>query len=394
MNPIIRPFRLSYQLFADPWINLKKKYLPFPELKQPIEDHLESAMSWLRETHRATNYRGSSAAFIYLGGWRPAYPETTGYIAKTFLDYHEFSSKKAYSDEAVMMCDWLIDVQKEDGGINQGSITERDKNPSVVFNTGMVMMGWIAAYKKTKDKKYLEATIRAGDFLVEIRENEQTWLKHCYRNIPHSYHSRVAWPMLELYLLTKEQRYQKTATDIYSWVLDQQKDNGHFNNCSFEGDAQTCNIHGIAYTLRGLLEGFIILKNRDYMDAVLKTSELLLKKFEIKKYLATSYNEKWKPIVKTECLTGIAQLSIIWFKIYELTRDLRFLNAGLNATDLLCFLQNTRSRFKDIRGAIKGSHPIWGKYASYQYPNWATKFFSDALMLRLSITNNLEEKLL
>ena len=28
-----------------------------------------------------------------------------------------------------------------------------------------------------------------------------------------------------------------------------------------------------------------------------------------------------------------------------------------------------------------GSFPVWGRYAPLQYPNWATKFLADALML-------------
>ncbi len=73
--------------------------------------------------------------------------------------------------------------------------------------------------------------------------------------------------------------------------------------------------------------------------------------------------------------------------------DIRYLNAGLDTTDLLCYLQDINSRFKEIRGAIKGSHPISGIYAPLQYPNWATKFFADALILRISLTEDLEEKL-
>ena len=34
-----------------------------------------------------------------------------------------------------------------------------------------------------------------------------------------------------------------------------------------------------------------------------------------------------------------------------------------------------------VRGAIKGSQPIWGRYAPFSYPNWATKFFIDAVLL-------------
>ncbi len=394
MNPITRTLRLSYQIFTDPLANLKRNYLPFPELELPVEKHLELAMNWLRLTHKITEHKGSSAAFSYPKGWQPAYPETTGYMAKTFFDYSEFSSNDEYFREAIMMCDWLIDIQKEDGGINQGSVLLRDKNPSTVFNTGMVMLGWVAAYKKTSDKKYLEALIKAGAFLVKIRKEEGLWLQHCYKNIPHAYHSRVAWAILELYSLTEERKYLDTAQDINNWVLSQQKENGYFENCMFENDQRTCNTHGIAYTLRGLLEGYYILHDEKHLDAVLKTNEVLLRKFETKKFMPTSHNEKWAPIVKTECLTGIAQLSIIWFKIYELTDDIRYLNGALNATDLLGHLQPINSRFKEIKGAVKGSHPIWGKYAPLQYPNWATKFFADAFMQRISVTKDLEEKLL
>jgi hypothetical protein len=34
------------------------------------------------------------------------------------------------------------------------------------------------------------------------------------------------------------------------------------------------------------------------------------------------------------------------------------------------------------RGAIAGSFPIYGRYAPLQYPNWATKFFVDALLAK------------
>jgi hypothetical protein len=51
-------------------------------------------------------------------------------------------------------------------------------------------------------------------------------------------------------------------------------------------------------------------------------------------------------------------------------------------TSLLIFVQ-TRD-FKetsDTLGAIPGSFPIWGRYEPFAFPNWATKFFCDALML-------------
>jgi hypothetical protein len=33
----------------------------------------------------------------------------------------------------------------------------------------------------------------------------------------------------------------------------------------------------------------------------------------------------------------------------------------------------------NLRGGIKGSEPVWRRYASKSFPNWATKFFVDAM---------------
>ncbi len=37
-------------------------------------------------------------------------------------------------------------------------------------------------------------------------------------------------------------------------------------------------------------------------------------------------------------------------------------------------------------GGIAGSVPIWGGYSRFEYPNWAAKFFADALMTKMTDT--------
>ena len=44
-------------------------------------------------------------------------------------------------------------------------------------------------------------------------------------------------------------------------------------------------------------------------------------------------------------------------------------------------IQNLQTPDMNIRGGIKGSHPVNGGYMTWRYPNWAAKFFMDALML-------------
>jgi len=37
-----------------------------------------------------------------------------------------------------------------------------------------------------------------------------------------------------------------------------------------------------------------------------------------------------------------------------------------------------------VRGGIAGSSPIWGDYSRFEYPNWAAKFFADALLMDMT----------
>jgi hypothetical protein len=71
---------------------------------------------------------------------------------------------------------------------------------------------------------------------------------------------------------------------------------------------------------------------------------------------------------------------------------MRFLNVALSIINHLKSTQSLNDRDPDIRGAISGSLPIWGGYGSFAFPNWAGKFFADALMLKLSIAKNLADK--
>jgi hypothetical protein len=74
-------------------------------------------------------------------------------------------------------------------------------------------------------------------------------------------------------------------------------------------------------------------------------------------------------------------MSIIWQMLAERTGDPRYRDAALRAVDFVRARQDCRTPDRDVRGEIKGSHPIWGGYAPWSYPNWAAKFFVDALLL-------------
>lgn len=138
-------------------------------------------------------------------GWNPSYPETTGYIIPTLINYANFLDDEQYTKRALRMADWLLTVQKEDGSIRGGDISST--MGSIVFDVGQVIFGFVSAYKQSKQEKYLAAARKAGDWLVDIQNEDGTWREFSFRSIPHSYHSRVAWSLLELYQFDGEQKY-------------------------------------------------------------------------------------------------------------------------------------------------------------------------------------------
>jgi hypothetical protein len=64
-----------------------------------------------------------------------------------------------------------------------------------------------------------------------------------------------------------------------------------------------------------------------------------------------------------------------------MTGERAYSDGARRALDLLRRLQDCATANANVRGGIKGSHPIWGRYLFGTFPNWAAKFFMDAVMV-------------
>jgi len=361
------------------------------------KDHLKAAMEWLCRAQDIANCGGVSGGYSFVKGWMPPYPETTGYIIPTFLQYSLLNNDNSYIERAVKMGDWEIEIQLPSGAVRGGmGINEYP----VIFNTGQVILGWTSLYKETKLNRFLEAATKAANWLLSVQDDDGKWSKHTYKEIPHVYHTRVAWPLLNLYKLTNEDKYKIAAEKQIFWGLSHAKENAWFDLMGFTTN-KTPLTHTIAYTLRGLIESSIYSEGKSkniILNLVQKAAERIMMRYELRKkdldsipmHLPATLNEKWKSKDKYSCLTGNAQIAIIWLKMYKISNDARFLNAALKIIDQVKASQSLDSKNLGIRGGIAGSYPIWGKYIKYAYPNWATKFFVDALLLKEEIGYELE----
>jgi hypothetical protein len=340
---------------------------------------LEDAVTWLCRTHDATGRRGSSKGYSLVRGWLPAYPETTGYVIGTLLAYAEREGPHPeLVHRARQMGDWEARIQEQDGGVMQGTIGTRPQR-SIVFNTGMVLHGWIDL-REAGFAGYEEAAERAARFLTQNLRADGTWDPGFeYSALPHTYNARVAWAMLRWACLEDDEEVAAAGRRQLDWVVSRQRPNGWFDDCVFRVGMQP-STHGLAYTLRGLLESYDLANEEPWLRAAERTSEVLIRKLEVLPRLVATYDEDWRPTARYACLTGTVQLGGIWLRLYQLTGDPRWLNAGLKAIEQAARQQEARPS-EEIRGALPGSFPMWGRYAPLQYPNWATKFLADALML-------------
>ncbi|MFA5811623.1 MAG: hypothetical protein WC956_04760 [bacterium] len=340
--------------------------------------HLQCAMEWLCRAQDITIDGGVSAGYSILHGWQPSHRETTGYIIPTFFDYARYSGDRSYSDRALRMAGWELSVQLKNGAIPYGA--EVGNLEPLVFDTGQVIFGWLRAYEETGNVEYLGAAKNAGKWLCSVMDKDGCWRQHVFNGVPHAYNTRVSWALLELFRLSGENMYRDAAIRNIEWTLDNQLKNGWFRYCAFLENENPIT-HTIAYTIRGILESGLALDSNQYIARATVAADALLNEQKSDGSLRGVYDSDWQSTVRWSCLTGNAQMSIIWLTLYQLTKETRYLEAARLANRYLRGMQNINARNANIRGAISGSYPIWGGYNPFAYQNWMTKFFVDALLL-------------
>ncbi len=255
-------------------------------------EHLREAMGWLCAAQDAAAGGGVSAYYdLARARWAPAYPETTGYIIPTFFEYAERSGDDHYRARAIRMADWLLTLQLENGAFPIGPLWPHWNRDPIVFDTGQIVHGLVRAFEETDDARYLEAARRAGDWLAEVQEPEGSWSRFDYRQEPHSYSARVAWALLRLYEVAPVDRYRETAARNLAWTRKQQRRDGWFANAGFTPDQDPLT-HTIAYTIRGLLEGGILLSNDDLIASARLAADALKARQSVEGYLKGAYGPR------------------------------------------------------------------------------------------------------
>lgn len=352
------------------------------------EKHLQETTDWLCRAQDSSPDSGVSRAYKasrYLGygpsGWQPSYPETTGYIIPTMFAISDYFNDKSFEQRAVRMADWEIEIQLPNGAV-MGSVITAPRSPAV-FNTGQVIFGWLAAFRRTGQDKYLQAANRAADYLVQIQDKDGSWAKgdslFALKQAT-TYNARVAWSLIELGLETGKQEYIDAGRKNINRALTKQNSKGWFaDNCLNDPDLPL--LHTIAYTVQGILECGFLTDNANYTEAACKCLDALLSCQRNDGGLPGRLSADWSGAVEWDCVTGDAQTCINWLRAYSITGNESYFLAARRVIDFVKRTQNLEHRNPGIRGGVKGSFPFDGLYGQYEMLNWAAKFFCDALLM-------------
>jgi hypothetical protein len=349
--------------------------------------HLNATIGWLCCAQDARSGRpdegGVSAGWSFEDGWLPSYPETTGYIIETFLSAAQYLDRPELIERARHMIDWELSLQDADGAF-PGHFGEKGSHP-VIFNQGQIMHGLVAGYTQLGRQDCLEAGVRAGNWLAAQQDEDGCYRRFEHNGVPHVYNTRAIWPLVSIGLLANENALVDAARRNLDWALSQQSSSGWYRTNAFFPDREPFT-HTIAYAIRGFLESAVLLGEERYLQSAEHAAKGLMERQREDGWLAGTYDDDWVATASYACVTGVAQMAICWLRLFQITGSSDYREAAAKAITFVKRTQRIEDNDDIVRGAIPGSAPMWGAYSRFEFPNWAAKFFADALMMDMGNT--------
>lgn len=335
-------------------------------------------MDWLcRAQDRSASADGGVSSHYSLDdGWGNSYPETTGYIVPTMLEFGRRFTDTEVRGRVKRMLDWLVSIQFDEGSFQGGRIGTEPK-VAVTFNTGQILIGLAAG--SSEWHAYRDPMRRAAEWLVATQDAVGGWSAFpSPLTAPgaKSYEIHTSMGLFEASRVADNIAWGEAALANVDWALGLQRENGWFEACDHAKHDQPLT-HTIGYTLRTLLEAYAFSGRERYLEAARLTGDALTRVIDSRGFIPGRLSADWERAVGWACLTGSCQIAECWLLLYAHTGEECFKDSASRANR---YVRRTLRRFgrRDTRGGVFGSYPHDGGYCRNQQVNWAAKFFLDA----------------
>lgn len=343
---------------------------------------------WLcqAQDHSASADGGVARDYSLVKGWATSYPETTGYIIPTVIELAQRLGRDDLHQRARRMLDWCVEIQFPEGGFQGGRIDSTPCVP-VTFNTGQILLGLAAGAAAYGEDRYHRSMLAAARWLRDSLDADG-----CWRRFPtpfaepgeKAYETHVAWGLFEAERVAPGQGFAEAGLRQVAWALGKQQPNGWFAANCLSNPLQPLT-HTIGYVLRGVLEAHRLTGHAHLLEAALRTADSLYPLVGADGRLPGRWDDQWRPAVDWVCLTGSVQIAHCLLMLHQATGSQDDLAAALR---LNAYVRRT-VRLEgppEVRGGVKGSFPVDGRYGRFEYLNWAAKFCIDANLLEADIT--------
>ncbi len=360
-----------------------------------LRDHLDATLGWIERAHDAAGGEGVARSYVLrrhprygVVGWLPAYPETTGYLIPTLYAAARQLGRPELATRATALADWEARIQLDDGAVRGGTVA--DPVSPAVFNTGQVLFGWIAAHEETGEARFLDCAARAARWLVANQDADGAWRKGASQFAApggHVYNARAAWGLALFGVRTGDEAAKASARRAAEFALANQLANGWFgDNCL--SDPERPLTHTIAYAAQGVLEIGLLLGEAAFVEAARKAARGAAQVVRADGFLPGRLDRAWRAAVDWSCVTGEAQMVLVWDRLRALDSGATtsWKEPAARALHYALSTQDLDHEDGGVRGGVPGSFPIWGGYGGYEFLNWAAKFLADALPGRLAGT--------
>lgn len=334
--------------------------------------HVRAAAQWLLEAQRACGGTGYAHSFHLLNGWRPAYPETTGYIIPTLCTAARHYGLPGLRESASAAVRWIASIQQPDGSFCDLHGRSR------VFDTGQILIWLNFLADHAPELAMAETQIRAGRWLLSQQERDGSFVRNALNGLPHTYDARVGAALVAAGRITKVDALHEAGVKTLRWTLAQQESNGFLRHLSFDGSPPY--LHTMIYAIDGLLDGYRETGEAPFLAGAAAFADRLLEVARTRdRILRSQYHDDYAVANAQKCLVGLAQWASVCFRLSRLQRSQHYLDQALTT---MGFLKRSQIRCHDprIHGALMGSAPYWGRYMRLAAPNWGVKFFIDALL--------------
>lgn len=313
----------------------------------------------------------------------PSYPETTGYILNTIAFGHGLKLPTLEKDNISRLVQYLLNCQLASGGFPPPG-TERT---ALAFDTGQALTGLCAYDRHVGSTPEVQLAIeRAAQWLAQqITEDGSYDVAACYQG-QRAYYIRATIGLWMAARLLNNAAWLEAAKKNAVWTLSQRIGSHWLEHISFE-DGSFQNLHGIAYTIRGLVQ----LGHHCSLPDCLALGRALLDKIMMQDYqglvpahaIPGHFSANFSGYKKTVSPTGMCQIAISAYMLAALYDEPRYKQFADRLVE--CVKQFQFSGFSEpgLNGLLPGSWPVTGPYMHCALPNWPAKFFLDCLYIRM-----------